>query len=80
MDGIKLAIFMAGNQAKLAESLGVTQQMVSYWLRRGWVSPTRAREIEALYGIKQAKLINPRIAELFEPDSESFDDISENNK
>lgn len=60
------AVRTAGTQAKLARALGVSQQAVSMWLRRGWVSPTRAREIEALYGIERQKLIDPKLSDLMD--------------
>lgn len=63
-NGVLLAVLAAGTQAKLAEGLGVTQQAVSIWLRRGWVPLRRAQEIEALLGVPRARLINPRIADL----------------
>lgn len=50
--GLKLAITLAGSQAKLATMLGgnVRQQHVSYWLRTG-VPVRRAIQIEkALIG------------------------------
>lgn len=62
--GIADALKQAGNQALLAERLGVTQQAVSIWLRRGWVPVRRALEIEAQFGIPRAKLISPRLADL----------------
>ena len=64
--GIEDAIGVAGTQAKLADDLGVTQQAVSIWLRRGWVPLRRAMELETLYGVPRRQLINPRIADLTE--------------
>lgn len=58
------AVKAAGTQVKLAEVLGVSQQAVSMWRRRGWVSPLRAQEIEALYGIPRTRLMKPRLVEL----------------
>ena len=62
--GISDAVRLAGTQDLLAEKLGVSQQAVSIWLRRGWVPLRRAQEIEVLLGVSRARLINPRIADL----------------
>ncbi len=62
--GIADAVQQVGTQEALAEQLGVSQQAVSIWLRRGWVPLRRAQEIEALTGVGRARLINPRIADL----------------
>ena len=62
--GIAEAIRLAGSRCLLAESLGVTQQSVSIWFRRGWALLRRAQEIEAQFGVPRTSLINPRIADL----------------
>ncbi len=62
--GIADALQQAGNQVALAQQLGVTQQAVSIWLRRGWVPVRRALEIEAQFGIPRSRLISPRLADL----------------
>lgn len=62
--GVLDAVMAAGSQEKLAEKLGVTQQAVSKWLRRGYVPLKRAPEIEAQYGVPRARLINPRVLDL----------------
>ena len=68
--GIADALAQAGNQVALAERLGVSQQAVSIWLRRGWVPVRRALEIEAQFGIPRARLISPRLADLVDlPDA-----------
>lgn len=64
MPGIEQAIRAAGSQVLLAKALGVTQQAISAWLRRGWVPLRRAQEIEALYGVPRASLISPRVRDL----------------
>ena len=64
ISGIAEAVQKAKTQEALAEKLGVTQQAISTWLRRGWVPLLRALEIEAQYGIPRARLINPRIVDL----------------
>lgn len=56
-----------GTQMDVARRLGVTQAAVSKWLLRGWVSPSRARELEAITGISRMQLIDPRLADAIEP-------------
>lgn len=62
--GIQAAIRQAGGQSNLAEALGMSQQAVSLWLRRGYVPPRHIVQIETLYGVPRSRLINPRIAEI----------------
>lgn len=62
--GIADAIVAAGNQAELASTLGVSQQVVSKWLCRGWVPLKRANEIEAKFSIPRGRLANPKILSL----------------
>lgn len=62
--GIADALHQAGSQVILAQQLGVSQQAVSIWLRRGWVPVRRALEIEAQFGVARARLISPRLADL----------------
>jgi DNA-binding transcriptional regulator YdaS (Cro superfamily) len=64
--GIELALNKAGTQAQLAQILGVTQQSISEWHRRGWVPVDRAEEIERLTGVARLTLIKPRLRELLE--------------
>lgn len=59
--GIASAVAAAGTQAQLADRLGVSQQVISKWLRRGWVPLRRANEIEECFAIPRSKLANPRI-------------------
>jgi DNA-binding transcriptional regulator YdaS (Cro superfamily) len=63
---VEAVVAAAGNQSNLASSLGVTQQAVSKWLRRGWVPLARAAEIEHLFGIPRKQLINPRLVDLLD--------------
>lgn len=62
--GIHAAVTAAGSQQKLAELLGVTQQVISTWCRRGYVPVRRAQEIEATLGVPRSSLISPRLADL----------------
>lgn len=64
--GIDLAVAKAGGQAKLAEELGVSQQLISRWVLRGWVPPERVVEIEALYGVPRKQLLKPSLVDLVE--------------
>jgi DNA-binding transcriptional regulator YdaS (Cro superfamily) len=65
--GIADAIVAAGTQADLAATLGVTQQVVSRWLRRGWVPLRRANQIEESYKIPRGRLANPKLMALLIP-------------
>jgi DNA-binding transcriptional regulator YdaS (Cro superfamily) len=60
--GIQRAVIAAGGQVKLAETLGVSQQYISLAVRQGYVSPPRAQEIEAEFGIPRHELVNPKLA------------------
>jgi len=64
--GIEDAIKAAGNQAKLGDALGVTQQTVSLWLKAGYVPNEHIVPIEARFGIPRGRLINPRLAALID--------------
>ena len=63
MPRIKQAIAMAGGQKKLAEALGVTQQSVSEWARRGYFPLDRARQVKEITGVPVIDLVSPAIAE-----------------
>lgn len=75
-NAVAAAIKTAGSQIALAEALGVSQQAVSSWLAMGYVPLERAREIEAMYGIPRAQLINPRIAGLMDLSPAVPDDLT----
>ena len=62
--GIDLAVEMAGSQAKLAAKVGVTQQAVMKWVKRGYVPLPRAREIEALLGVPRNSLVDPKVLDV----------------
>jgi DNA-binding transcriptional regulator YdaS (Cro superfamily) len=58
------AVQEQGGQSELARRVGVTQQAVNKWLRRGWVPAMRAVEVEQATGIPRQRLVNPRLREL----------------
>ena len=64
---IQLVVATVGSQAELGAHLGVTQAAVSKWVVRGWVSPSRAREMEALTGVSRNLLVDPRVASALLP-------------
>ena len=66
MNGIQSAIDKAGTRHKFALSLypPVTVQAVSQWVKRGWIPPHRALEVEAKYGIDRALLVKPALVAL----------------
>lgn len=49
--GIDQAVAAAGGQDRLAIMVGVSQQAVSMWCRRGWAPNSRREQIEALTGV-----------------------------
>lgn len=65
--GIERAIAALGNQTVLATRLGVTQQAISSWRRRGWVPTMRADEIAQISGVPARDLLNPRLAQMLAP-------------
>jgi hypothetical protein len=72
MTGMEKAIKAAGGQVALAEQLGVSQQAISLWKRRGYAPISRLTEIECQYGVRSLELINPRIIEFFIPTVDHF--------
>jgi DNA-binding transcriptional regulator YdaS (Cro superfamily) len=64
MTGIKKAVDLAGGANVLAHKLGVSHQAIYVWLRKGWVPPQRAIELEKLFGIPRAELFKPELAAL----------------
>lgn len=66
MTGIDTAISRAGTRRDFALSLDppITVQAVQQWVRRGWVPPARAMEIERLYGVDRAHLVRPDLVAL----------------
>lgn len=59
--GIYKAVENAGGVAPLATKLGVKRQGVYPWVRRGYVPPRRAVQIETIYGIPRTELMDPRL-------------------
>jgi hypothetical protein len=66
--GIAAAVRKAGGVTQLAHLLGVSHQVVSRWLQRGYVPYRRVLEIEAQLGIDRRALISPRLWALMAPD------------
>lgn len=54
----------AGSQSALAERLGVSQQAISKWIRRGYVPTRRVLECEATFGVPRVRLLDPRLRDL----------------
>jgi DNA-binding transcriptional regulator YdaS (Cro superfamily) len=63
--GIADAIVAAGGQQALALELGVSQQAVSRWLKRGWAPVGRIIDIERIFGVPRGRLVNPKYAAHF---------------
>jgi DNA-binding transcriptional regulator YdaS (Cro superfamily) len=64
--GIDKAIVAAGSETALAEMLGVSQQAVSKWKKRGFVpiKPVdRASQINNATGVERRELIDPALLE-----------------
>lgn len=66
MTGIQKAVDAAKTQQALADQLGVSQQMISKWVKRGYAPAERAVEIEAQYGVSRSELIKPSLRSLLE--------------
>ena len=62
--GIAEAIRAAGGQEALGESLGVSQQVVSTWHKRGWVPLARVEQIARRYSIDRLRLMDPKVCAL----------------
>jgi DNA-binding transcriptional regulator YdaS (Cro superfamily) len=61
ISGIDQATSIVGGQAALARLLGCSQQVVSFWVRRGYAPNMRAIEIEQHTGVQRLYLIDPRL-------------------
>ena len=66
MSGIETAIAKAGDRRTFALSLNppVSVQAVGQWVKRGWVPPARALEIEDLYDVDRVYLVKPDLVDL----------------
>lgn len=62
--GVMAAIAAAGGQGSLARKVGVSQQAVSQWAKRGWVPVGHIVEVERICGVPRDLLINPKHLEL----------------
>jgi hypothetical protein len=60
--GILDAVVRAGSLQNLSDKLGVSYQAVQQWLKIGYVPLGRIPEIESLYGVPRAVLMNPKYA------------------
>lgn len=67
LPGILDAVISAGSQTNLALALGVSQQAVQQWVAQGFAPIQRIAEIETLYGIERARLIDPNYLEPLTP-------------
>lgn len=65
VSGIEQAVINSKlTQEEFARVLGVTQQAVSSWIKRGYAPAARAVEIESLYGVPRANLLSPKLRSL----------------
>lgn len=62
--GVVAAINAAGGQGSLARKVGVSQQAVSQWAKRGWVPMEHIIDVERICGVPRGRLINPKHLEL----------------
>lgn len=57
MDAIKKAVSILGSQKKMADSLGVSKQLISNYVNgRAKVTAANAKKIEELTGIKREEI------------------------
>lgn len=62
---LKMAISAAGSQANLAKAIGVTQQAVHGWVKRGYAPLDRCVSISKLYNIEVGSVMGDRDYEAF---------------
>jgi DNA-binding transcriptional regulator YdaS (Cro superfamily) len=67
MSGVLEAVAVAGGQKLLAEVLGVSQQNVSTWVRRGFVPVHWVVPVEQATGVPRQYLIDPKLVDLVVP-------------
>lgn len=68
MTGIDKVIDAAGGQTGLAEVLGVSQQAVSLWQKRGYVPAARVDQLANAFNVDRTELIDPRVIALIKGD------------
>ena len=68
MTGIEQAVTAAGSQSKLADELGVSQQLISSWIKQGYAPVRWLVPIEQATGVGRALLISPKLADLLSPE------------
>jgi DNA-binding transcriptional regulator YdaS (Cro superfamily) len=59
--GIDQAVTAAGGQAALGDAIGVTQQSIGKWTKRGFTPTDRAIQIEKKFKIPRETLMNPAV-------------------
>lgn len=64
MSGIDRIIAAAGGQTALAEVLGVSQQAVSKWQKRGFVPADRVDQLANAFAVEREALIDPALRAL----------------
>lgn len=63
--GVSRAVAALGGQVKTAERFKVSQQAVSAWVRRGYMTRMdRVLELSAASGVPAAELVNSKTAKL----------------
>lgn len=62
--GIDKVIDAAGGQTALAEVLGVSQQAVSLWQKRGYAPVGRIDQLANSFNVPREELIDPRVMAL----------------
>lgn len=62
MTAIETVVSKAGSISALARALGIAHQVANRWVKRGYVPPRRALELEVLYGVPAHSLVKPSLA------------------
>lgn len=55
-----------GSISELARQVGVKPQSASAWVKRGYVPPARAFQMELKYGVMAKDLVRPSLREISE--------------
>lgn len=58
--GVVDVIVAAGGQSALARKVGVSHQAVSRWVKCGWIPVAHIIQVENMFGVPRARLINPK--------------------